>query len=99
MEGIRVAGVDPSGADGSGAIGATASKSGSSGAPAATLVTTRTNSWVFGVGNDFDNAIARTLGANQAMVHQYLASVVDTYWDQRQNSPSPTNGNTVKIDD
>src|SRR6185503_11791453 len=55
-------GVDTTGTNGSGAIGATANKSAVTGAPSATLVTTRNNSWVFGVGNDFDNAIARTPG-------------------------------------
>src|SRR5262245_47357318 len=57
---MSFSGVDPSGTNGSGAIGATASRSAGSGAPAASLVTTRNNSWVFGVGNDFDLAVART---------------------------------------
>jgi Bacterial Ig domain/Lysyl oxidase len=92
-------GVDPSGTNGSGAIGATTSNSSSSGPPTATLVTTRDNSWVFGVGNDFDNAIARTLGPNQTMLHQYLAPVGDTYWVQRQNAPTPTSGTTISIND
>ena len=92
-------GVDTSGTNGSGAIGATGSNNGSSGAPTATLVTTRSNSWVFGVGNDFDNAIARTPGANQTLVHQYLAPVGDTYWVQRQNQPTPASGTTVTIND
>jgi hypothetical protein len=96
---ISFAGVDPSGTNGSGAVGATASKSASSGAPTATLVTTQSNSWVFGVGNDFDHAIARTLGSNQTLVHQYLASVDDTYWVQRQDFPTPTSGTIVTIND
>ncbi len=52
--------VDTSGTNGSGAIGVTASGNARPGAPTATLITTRNNSWVFGVGNDFDNAVART---------------------------------------
>jgi len=44
-------GVDTSGANGSGAIGAIGSGNASSGAPAATLMTTRANSLIFGVGN------------------------------------------------
>ena len=43
-------GVDTSGTNGSGAIGAVASGNASSGAPTATLVTTRNNSWVVGRG-------------------------------------------------
>jgi hypothetical protein len=68
-------GVDPSGANGSGAIGAIASANALTGAPAATLVTTRNNSWVFGVGNDYDKATARTVGAAQTLVHHYLPSI------------------------
>src|SRR5260370_11415918 len=78
-------GVDTSGTNGSGATGATANKSAATGAPSATLVTTRNNSWVFGVGNDFDNAIARTPALGQSLVHQVLATVGDTYWVQRQS--------------
>ncbi len=78
-------GVDTSGTNGSGATGATANKSAATGAPSATLVTTRNNSWVFGVGNDFDNAIARTPRLGQSVIHQVLATVGDTYWVQRQS--------------
>jgi hypothetical protein len=96
---ISFTGVDSSGTNGSAAIGATASTGASFGAPTATVVTTRSNSWVFGVGNDFDNAITRTLGPNQTMIHQYLAPVGDTYWVQRQNLPTPTSGTAVTIND
>jgi hypothetical protein len=92
-------GVNTSGTNGSGAIGATMSANASSGAPSATLVTTRYNSWVFGVGNDYDNAIGRTPGANQTIVHQDLAPVGDTYWVQRQNAPTPMSGTSVTIND
>jgi uncharacterized protein (TIGR03437 family) len=92
-------GVDTTGTNGSGAIGATASNSAKSGAPAAKLVTTRNNSWVYGIGNDYDNAIARTPGAGQTMIHQYLASVGDTYWVQSQSAATPLSGSTVTISD
>jgi len=62
-------------------------------------VTTRVNSWVFGVGNDFSSAVARTPAANQTLVSQYLAPVGDTYWVQRQNAPTPLSGTTVRIND
>jgi O-glycosyl hydrolase len=96
---VSFLGSDTSGANGSGAIGATASANARSGVPAATLITTRNDSWVFGVGNDWDMALARTVGANQTMVHQYLASVGDTYWVQRQNAPTPFSGTGVSIND
>jgi uncharacterized protein (TIGR03437 family) len=96
---VSFTGVDTSGANGSGAIGATASKSAASGAPTATLVTTRNNSWVLGVGNDYDNAIPRTPGVGQNLVHQYLAPVGDTYWVQSQSSPIALSGTSVTMND
>src|SRR5690242_16038102 len=96
---LSFAGVDATGSNGSGAIGATKSASASSGAPSATLTTTRANSWVLGVGNDYDNPIARTLGANQTLINQFMPSVGDTYWMQRQNAPTPVAGTNVTIND
>jgi hypothetical protein len=97
---MSFSGVNTSGANGSGAIGATKSASASSGAPTATLTTTQNNSWVFGVGNDWDNDIARTLGPGQTMIHQDVnTSNGDTYWVQMQNSPTPLSGTSVTIND
>jgi hypothetical protein len=59
---------------------------------------TRSGSIVFGVGTDWDKAIG-TVGPGQNLVHQYLATVGDTYWVQRQSSPTPTSGTTVTIND
>ena len=92
-------GVNTSGTNGSGAIGNIKSVSMASGAPAATLVTTQNGSWVFGVGNDFDNAIARTPGTGQSLLHQYLTPGGDTYWVQMQNAPTPLGGTSVTIND
>ena len=50
---VSFSGVDTSGVNGAGAIGATKVRGANSGAPSATLVTTRNNSLVFGVGNDW----------------------------------------------
>ena len=96
---ISFAGVDTTGTGGSGAIGAVGGSNSAAGAPSASIVTTRANSWVFGVGNDWDNATARTVGANQSMVHQYLATVGDTFWIQRQNATTQASGTTVTIND
>jgi hypothetical protein len=96
---VSFTGVDTSGTNGSGAIGATGTGNANPGAPTASLVTTRNGSWVFEVGNDWDEAISRTLGPNQTMVHQYLATVGDTYWVQRQNAPTPSSGTTITIND
>jgi hypothetical protein len=96
---MSFAGVDATGSGGSGAIGATASANAASGAPTGSLTTTRNNSWVLGVGNDYDKAVARTVGANQVLVHQYLSATGDTYWVQRQNAPTPVSGTKVTIND
>ena len=96
---MSFAGVDPSGSSGSGAIGATSGANSTSGAPTASLVTTRANSWVFGVGNDYDRAVARTPGAGQSLVHQYLAPVGDTYWVQMQSGPTAVSGSRVTLND
>ena len=91
---MSFAGVNPSGA-----VGAVASKSAASGAPSASLVTTGPNSVVVGVGNDFDNAIARTLGPGQVLLHQDLASTGDTYWMQMLSAAAGSTGSTVTISD
>jgi len=72
--------VDTTGTNGSDAIGTTGTGNAKPGAPSASLTTTRNNSWVFGVGNDYDNAVSRTLGPDQTLVHQDLAPTGDTYW-------------------
>ena len=92
-------GVNTGGTNGSGAIGATGSENANPGAPTATLVTTGNGSFVLGVGNDWDNAIARTVGPAQTLVHQYLAPVEDTYWVQMQSSATPLSGTSVTIND
>jgi hypothetical protein len=96
---VSLTGVDTSGTGGAGAIGATGTGNAKTGAPTASLTTTRNNSWVFGVGNDYDNGIARTPGASQVVVHQYLSTSGDTYWVQRQNSTTSASGTSVAIND
>jgi hypothetical protein len=96
---VSFSNVDATGTNGSGAIGAVTSANKASGAPLATLVSTRANSLVFGVGNDFDGATARTIGAGQTMIHEVLSVVGDTYWVQRQTAPVAAVGTTVTIND
>jgi hypothetical protein len=96
---MAFSGVDTSGSNGSGAVGATGSGSASRGAPTASLVTTRNNSRVLGVGNDFDNSISRTPGNGQSLIHQYEPPVGDTYWVQVQNAATPLSGTKVTVND
>jgi len=92
-------GVAVTGTNGSGAIGATGSGHSAEGAPTATLTTTQNNSLVVGVGDDYDNAIARTPLTGQTIVHQDLTSTGDTYWVQTLNAPTPTKGTKVTVGD
>jgi chitodextrinase len=79
--------------------GAVASANATTGAPKVSLTTTRNGSWVWAAGNDYDNATARTMGAGQTLVDQYLAPVGDTYWVQRQAGPTPASGTAVTMSD
>jgi len=96
---LTFTGVDISGANGASAVGAIGSRSASTGAQSASLVTTRDNSSVLGVGNDWDAATVRTPTSGQSIVSQYLATNGDTYWVQKQDNPTPTAGTTVAISD
>ncbi len=92
-------GVDTTGTNGIGAIGALGTNNANPGLPTASLVTTRNGSLVLGVGNDWDNAIVRTVGAWQSLVHQYFPPVGDTYWVQMESGPTLSSGTTVTIND
>jgi len=97
---VTFTGASTTGTSGSGAIGATGTGNASTGAPTASLTTTVANSWVFGVGNDWDNAIARTVPSGQTMVHQDVAtSNGDTYWVQSMAAATPVAGTKVTIND
>jgi hypothetical protein len=81
-------------------IGASASGGAASGAPAVSLKTTEEGSLVFAVGNDYDRVLARTLGTNQAMLHQYLdTGTGDTYWSQYTGQITGIAGETVTMND
>ena len=60
-----------------------------SGAPDIYLPGVFAGNWVFAVGNDWDDSIARTPVSGQVLVHQRLdASTGDTYWVQSTAAPS-----------
>lgn len=81
------------------AKGATAGTSAATGAPSASLVTTRSGSWVWGVGEDWDKATARTVGPGQTLVDQFLSPSGDTFWTQSQTAPTAAAGTTVIVND
>ena len=78
--------------------GATAVASAATGAAAAKLTTTGATSLVFAVGNDWDNAIGRTLPVGDVMLNQYLnTSSGDTFWSEYTNQPTGAAGTAVTI--
>jgi fibronectin type 3 domain-containing protein len=85
---------------GAAGVGASASGGAASGAPSVALMTTRAGSLVYGVGNDWDRAIARTPGGGQALVHQWVdTSVGDTFWVQNVVEAFGAAGSTATIND
>jgi hypothetical protein len=54
---------------------------------------------VVGVGNDYDNAIARTPLSGQSLIHQDLSSTEDTYRVQQLNGSIPSKGTSVTLGD
>jgi hypothetical protein len=95
---ISYIGADFSGTNGSGAIGATGGGSAASGAPTASLVTTRDNSLVVGVGFDWDSAVPRVPDANQILIRQ-AGTRNAAMWVQGRDAVTPATGTTVTIND
>jgi hypothetical protein len=79
--------------------GSTTAAGASSGVPSVSLASSKAGSWVWGVGNDWDRATTRALGANQTMVDEFLAPTGDTLWVQRQTSTTPFAGTQVTLND
>jgi hypothetical protein len=85
---------------GSGGVGASSGAGAASGAPSTSLTTSAPGSWVFGIGNDWDRAVSRTVGAGQVMRHEVLDTTArDSFWVQSQNAPTPNGGMAVPISD
>ena len=81
-------------------VGASVTASGATGAPSASLTTTKAASLVFAVGNDWDRAVARTLPAGWTMLDQWVATGNgDTYWSQYTNQPTGAAGTVVNAGD
>jgi hypothetical protein len=63
-----------------------------SGAPDIPIPGVISGDWVFAVGNDWDNPIARVPVSGQVLVHQRVdTSVGDTYWVQSTVVPATAN--------
>ncbi|MDN5795648.1 MAG: Ig-like domain-containing protein [Intrasporangium sp.] len=85
---------------GAAGVGTSAGDGARTGAPTVSLTTTADGAWVYGVGNDWDQALPRTAGDGQHLVHQWVDSRTgDTYWAQSQVEATATKGTTVTLDD
>ena len=80
-------------------IGAGEGAHAKTGPPTASLTTTADDSWVFGVGNDWDRSRRRRLGPNQTMVSQSINRGNDTHWVQRTRESTASAGTRVTIND
>jgi hypothetical protein len=105
---VAFLGADSSAADGSAATGALGSTFSASGAPSASLVTTRNNSMVFGVGDDPTAGLARTLGPGQTLLAEFTqncgrlcnsGNFNADLWVQQLNGSVANAGTTVTIND
>jgi Bacterial Ig domain/Lysyl oxidase len=86
--------------EGANGAGASASASAASGPPKVSLTTTEPTSLVFAVGNDWDNAIARTQPAGWVRLNQWLDKTSgNTDWSQYTNVPVQAAGTQVTVRD
>ena len=82
------------------AVGASANASAASGAPSISLTTTKPASLVYAVGMDGSAAVARTPGANQVIVHQWIdTAAARTFWVQAIAAAVPNTGTRVTVND
>jgi hypothetical protein len=86
--------------EGGDGTGASASGSGTTGAPTVKLRTESATSLVFAVGHDWDAATARKLPVGWVMLDQWLdTSAGDTFWSQYTNQPTGHAGTRVTVTD
>ena len=85
---------------GTAGVGASVAGSAKTGAPSLNLTTTQPQSIVFAVGNDWDRAIGRTVGAGQALAGQWVdTGTGDTFWAQSTSGQTGPAGSVVTMND
>lgn len=83
---------------GSAGVGNSSDSSAPSGAARTSVTISANGSWVFGVGNDWDGAAARTLLTGQTLRHQWVdTGVGDTFWSQSTADPTGGAGTAVSL--
>ncbi|HKB09804.1 MAG TPA: hypothetical protein VKD69_04080, partial [Vicinamibacterales bacterium] len=81
-----------------GAASAITNKStGVAGNPSISIATTKPNSWLFGVGNDWDNRQVLTANPGSTIIAQGSAAITDTFWTVRTTNPQPQAGTSATI--
>lgn len=81
-------------------VGASTIGGAPTGAPGVTLTTTRPNSLVWAVGQDYRHAVARTPNSGQKLVNQVLDSRAgETFWTQASAGPISAAGTPVLVGD
>ena len=92
--------VDCDGFEDSSGVGASQTANVATGAPTVSLTTTSSDSLVYGVGDDWDTAKARTVGTGQGIVDQWVdTGSGDTFWVQGQTNAVPNVGSAVVLND
>jgi RHS repeat-associated protein len=81
-------------------VGATATKTGSSGPPAASLTTNTAGSLVWATGHNWDTATSVAPGSGQTLVHEFVDTrAKNTFWTQRTTNAVAAAGTEVSISD
>ena len=81
-------------------IGAVGTASGATGAPTVSLTTTTSGSWAWAVGDDWDRAVARTVGAGQTEVRRVPGRQPATpTGSQSQTAPGNAANTKVTLND
>jgi hypothetical protein len=85
---------------GASGVGASAGASAPSGAPSTQLTSAAAGSLVLGVGNDYDNPLARTPASGQTLQHQWLDQTTgDAFWVQGVSAATTAAGQVVRVND
>ena len=88
------------GSSGVASVGAHSTAGAPQGAPSVNVTTTGAGSWVLGVGSDWQNAIARTLGLNQQLLSEQLfAAAGVSFWVQAITGTTPASNTLVTLND
>jgi YVTN family beta-propeller protein len=85
---------------GASGIGASAVAGHSGGTPQVSLTTTRPNSRIIGVGEDYTNATTPVPGTGQFLLGQWVDTAPgETFWTQQQVAAAPAAGTTATLND